>query len=160
MLNRNKVSIGLRAIAVYAAARGAVVLLLGCGVLRLLHKNLEEVAEELTEALHVNPGGKLSNLFLELASRTSDRTLWVLALGALVYAAVRCIEAYGLWHERDWAQWFELLSLTLYLAPELYWLLRHPTWFKWAVLVINLLIVVFLLTLRIRSASRPTVANR
>jgi uncharacterized membrane protein (DUF2068 family) len=115
--------------------------------------NLDELAERITEILHVNPEGKLSNLFVELASHTTDRTLWVLALGALVYAAVRWITAYGLWREREWAQWFELLSIALYLPPELYWLLRHPSWLKWGVLVTNLVILVFMLTLRVKSAT-------
>ena len=51
-------------------------------------------------------------------------------------------EAYGLWREREWAQWFSLLSTALYLPPELYWMLRHPSWLKCAVLVTN--IVIFL----------------
>lgn len=93
-------------------------------------------------------------MFVELANRTTDRTLWVLALGALVYAAVRWIEAYGLWKEWEWAQWFELLSIALYLPPELYWLLRHPSWLKWTVLVTNLAIFVFMLTLRLKSVRR------
>lgn len=89
----------------------------------------------------------LSNLFLELASHATDHTLWVLALAALVYAAVRSIEAYGLWQQREWAQWFELLSAALYLPEELYWLLRHPRLLAYGVLVTNIVIFVFMLSL-------------
>jgi uncharacterized membrane protein (DUF2068 family) len=162
-LNRNpsaKVSVGLRTVAVFEAAKGAIVLPIGCGVLHLIHKNLDDIAERITEVLHINPEGKLSNLFVELANHTTDRTLWVLALGALVYAAVRLITAYGLWREREWAQWFELLSIALYLPPELYWLLRHPNWLKWGVLVTNLVIFVFMLTLRVKFATSKTVSHR
>ena len=156
-VNRNpltKVSVGLRTVAVFEAAKGAIVLLLGWGVLRLIHKDLDEIAERITKDLHVNAEGKLSNLFIELANHISDRTLWLLALGALVYAAVRWVEAWGLWREREWAQWFELLSLAVYLPPELYWLLRHPSWLKWGVLIINLGILVFMLALRIEAVRR------
>jgi len=48
-----------------------------------------------------NPERTLSKLFIELATHTTDRLLWVLAIGALVYAAVRWIETYGLWRERE-----------------------------------------------------------
>ena len=162
-LSRNpsaKVSVGLRTVAVFEAAKGAIVLLIGCGVLHLIHKNLDDIAERIAEALHVNPEGKLSNLFVELANHTTDRTLWVLALGALVYAAVRWIQAYGLWQKREWAQWFELLSIALYLPPELYWLLRHPSWLKWGVLVTNLVIFVFMLTLRVKFANGQSASKR
>src|SRR5208283_742542 len=80
---------GLRTLAVFEVAKGAIVLLLACGVLPLIHKNLDEMASRVARLLHVNPEGKLSNLFIELASHATDRTLWVLALAALVYAAVR-----------------------------------------------------------------------
>jgi hypothetical protein len=70
--------------------------LLGCGVLDLSHNNLDDVAERLTEVLHVSSDGKLSKLFVELASHDTDGTLRVLALGAPAYAAARSIVAYGL----------------------------------------------------------------
>src|SRR5271165_399062 len=87
-----KRSVGLRTIAAFEAAKGGMVLLLGCGVLDLMHKNLDDVAERLTAILRVNPDGRLSRLFVNLASHATDRILWVLAIGAVVYAAVRWIE--------------------------------------------------------------------
>jgi uncharacterized membrane protein (DUF2068 family) len=156
-LDRNpsaNASLGLRTLAAFEAAKGAIVLLLGCGVLHLIARNLDDMAERVAEILHVHPEGKLSNLFVELASHTTDRTLWVLALAALVYAAVRFIEAYGLWHEREWAQWFWLLSTASYLPAELYWLLRHPSLLKCGVLVTNIVIVLFVLSLRVKAVRR------
>jgi uncharacterized membrane protein (DUF2068 family) len=141
----------LRAVAAFEAAKGGLALLLGCGVLHLIHHNVDDIAERLTEVLHVNPDGRLSNLFVELASHVTDRVLWVLAIGVLVYAAVRAIEAYGLWREREWAVWFELLSTALYLPPELYWLQRHPSWLKLGVLFTNILILLFMLILRVKA---------
>jgi uncharacterized membrane protein (DUF2068 family) len=80
----------------FEVTKAALVILLGCGLFHLMHKNLDEVAERVVQVLHINPEGKLSNLFFELASHTSDRNLWVLALGTLAYASVRLTEAYGL----------------------------------------------------------------
>jgi uncharacterized membrane protein (DUF2068 family) len=145
----SKRSAGLRAVAVFEAAKAVLILLVAFGVLTLIHKNLADIAERLTEALRVNPEGKLSNLFLNLANRATDKTLWVLAIGALVDATVRLIEAFGLWRGREWAQWFALLSGALYLPGELYSLLRHPSWLKWGVLVTNAGIVLFMLILRV-----------
>jgi len=149
----SKTSVALHTIAIFEVTKAAVVLLLGCGLFHLMHKNLDEVAERVVQVLHVNPEGKLSNLFFELASDSSDRNLWVLALGTLAYASVRLTESYGLWREREWAQWFSLLSTALYLPPELYWMLRHPSWLKCAVLVINIVILLFMLSLRVNGRS-------
>ena len=149
-----RATVGLRTLAFIEAAKGAIVLLLGCGVLRLIHNNLDDVAERLAEILRVHPDGKLSKLFVEVASHATDGTLWVLALGAMVYTAVRSIAAYGLWRNREWAQWFELLCTSLYLPAELYWLLRHPGWLRGGVLVTNLVIILFMLTLRVKAVRR------
>jgi uncharacterized membrane protein (DUF2068 family) len=147
-----KTSVALRTVAMFEATKGAIVLLLGCGLF-LLHKNLDDIIERVVHVLHVNPEGKLSNLFFELASHSSNRNLWVLALGTLAYGSVGLTEAYGLWREREWAQWFSLLSTALYLPPELYLLLGHPSWLKSAVLVTNIVIILFMLSLCLNARS-------
>jgi len=139
--------VGLRAVATVEATKGVLVLLLGFGLLSLIHKNLEDVAERLTEILRINPEGKLSSVFLNLANHATDKTLWVLATGALVYATVRAIEAFGLWRGREWAQWFALLSGALYLPGKMYSLLRHPSGLKWGVLVTNAVVIMFMAVL-------------
>jgi uncharacterized membrane protein (DUF2068 family) len=64
---------------------------------------------------------------------------------------VRLVEAFGLWRGREWAQWFALLSGALYLPGEMYSLLRHQRALKWAVLVVNTAIVLYMLILRVRA---------
>jgi uncharacterized membrane protein (DUF2068 family) len=149
----SKTSVVLRTIAMFEVTKAAIALLLGCGLFHLMHKNLDDVAERVVQVLHVNPEGKLSNLFFELASHASDRNLWVLALSTLAYASVISTEAYGLWREREWAQWFSLLSTALYVPPELYWMLRNPSWLKCAVLVTNIVMFLFMLSLCVNGRS-------
>ena len=52
---------GLRAVATFEAVKGVIVLLLGFGLLTLLHKDAESVAEDLLIHLHVNPDRRLSH---------------------------------------------------------------------------------------------------
>jgi uncharacterized membrane protein (DUF2068 family) len=151
-----KRSVVLRTIAMFEVTKAAIVILLGWGLF-LMHRNLADVAERVVQMLHVNPEGKLTNLFFELASHASGRNLWVLALSTLAYASMRSTEAYGLWREREWAQWCSLLSTALYLPPELYWMLRDPSWLKCAVLVINIVTFLFMVGLRVNR--RSTVAR-
>ena len=148
-----KTSAALRTIAMFEVIKAAVVLVLSCGLFHIMHKNLDEFAERVVQVLHVNPEGKLSNLFFELASHSSNRDLCVLALGTLAYASVSLTEAYGLWREREWAQWFSLLSTASYLPTELYWMLGHPSWLKCAVLIINIVIFLFMLRLCVNERS-------
>jgi uncharacterized membrane protein (DUF2068 family) len=103
-------TLALRSVVVFEAAKGLLVVLLGLGLLRLVHKNLDSFAEQLIRFLHVAPGGRLSNLFVTAAGKTTNKHLWVLAAAAVVYAVVRFAEAFGLWYDREWAEWFALLS--------------------------------------------------
>jgi uncharacterized membrane protein (DUF2068 family) len=155
-MHTSKTTLALRTVAVFEAAKGVVVLLLGLGLLRLMHKNLDEFAEQLIRFLHASPGGRLSDLFVTAANRTTDKSLWALAAAAAVYAVVRFAEAYGLWYAREWAEWFALLSGSMYLPWEAYSLLRHPLPVKWVILCANLAIVLYMLVLRVQAGATKT----
>ena len=158
-MHTSKKTVALRTVAVFEAAKGLIVLLLGLGLLRLVHKNLDEFAEQLIRFLHASPGGRLSNLFVTAADRATDKSLWALAAAALVYALVRFAEAYGLWLDREWAEWFALLSGGMYLPWEMYSLARHPHPVKWVILAGNIAIVLYMLVLRIQAGARKSAAR-
>jgi uncharacterized membrane protein (DUF2068 family) len=158
-MHTSKQTVALRGVAVFEATKGIIVLLLGLGLLRLVHKNLDEFAEQLIRFLHASPGGRLSNLFVHAADKTTDKGLWALAAAAMIYSLVRFAEAYGLWHAREWAEWFALLSGAMYLPWEAYSLLRHPHPIKWVVLLANLAIVVYMVVLRAQAGSQKVAAR-
>src|SRR5262249_7450810 len=82
--------------------------------------------------------------------------LWLLAIGALVHSAIHFTEAYGLWHQREWAEWFALLSGASYLPGELYSLLHYASRLKWSMLVANAVVVLFMLIIRLKSVRHST----
>ena len=152
----------LRAVASLELAKGMVVLLLGFGAVSLVHKDAWDVAETLLHFLHVNPDHHhYAQVFLNLADNVTDAKLWAMAAGAAAYSVVRFVEAYGLWRERTWAEWFALISGALYVPFEAYELVHRPTSIRLAVLLINLGIVFYMLYLRLsaRTESRMTEPN-
>jgi uncharacterized membrane protein (DUF2068 family) len=142
---------GLRAVAVFEAAKGTIVLLLGLGLLALLHKDVESFAEGLLAHLHINPDRRLSHAVLHAASRVTDGQLWGIAAAAVAYTSVRYAEAWGLWHRRVWAEWFALLSGALYLPWEIVKLIERPNLLHGSVFAGNLAIVVYMLCIRARA---------
>jgi uncharacterized membrane protein (DUF2068 family) len=147
---------GIRAVAVFEAAKGTVVIAAGLGLLSLLHRDAQHAAETIVRHLHLNPARHYPRVFIEAAAGTTSSRLWLLAAGAFAYSAVRFIEAYGLWHLRPWAEWFAILSGGLYLPVEIYGLVRHPTPVKAAILIGNAAIVGYLIHVRlaVRHADR------
>jgi uncharacterized membrane protein (DUF2068 family) len=146
---------GLRAIATFEAIKGLLAILLGLGLLTLLHKDVEQVAESLLLHLHIGEERRISHSLLRLAEHTTDARLWAIAGGALAYASVRFAEAYGLWHRRVWAEWFALLSGTLYLPLEIYKLVEHSSFVHWVVLLGNVAIVLYMGFVRLRACRGP-----
>jgi uncharacterized membrane protein (DUF2068 family) len=69
----------------------------------------------------------------------------MLAGFAMLYAAVRWIEAYGLWLGRRWAEWFAVASGVIYVPAELYELSRSVSWTKLLLLAANVCIVAYLI---------------
>ena len=124
------------------------------GLLSLVHKDAGAIAENFVRHLHMNPEHRFAHTLLHAAGTMTDARLWALAGGAAAYSTVRFVEAYGLWHARVWAEWFALLSGTLYLPWELYELVDKQTPLRWAVLGINLAIISYMLYIRL-DACRP-----
>ena len=149
---------GVRLVAVFEAAKGVLVLSAGFGLLSLVHHDLQATAERLVRHSHMNPAHHYPRIFIEAASRTNDSRLRSLAVLAFLYAAVRFIEAYGLWRIRVWAEWFAIIAGSLFLPIEVYEMFRRATWTRGIVLLINLGIVVYLVAVLL--ANRSAHADR
>jgi uncharacterized membrane protein (DUF2068 family) len=147
---RHRRRAALRAVATLELTKGLVVLLLGFGAVSMVHKDAWDTAEALLRFLHVNPDHHhYAQVFLNLADNVTDTKLWAVAAGAAAYSIVRFVEAYGLWLQRAWAEWFALISGALYVPFEAYEIERRITLIHVAVLVINLVIVFYMLYLRL-----------
>jgi uncharacterized membrane protein (DUF2068 family) len=159
-LDRRSSAAGLRAVAIFEAGKGVLVLGLGLGLLSLLHKDVESAAESLLAHLHLSQAEPLSRIFLEAASHTTDARLWGLAAAAVAYAAVRFTEAWGLWTRRVWAEWFALLSGALYMPWEILKIAERPNAFHFGVLAVNLAIVAYMAFVRVQACRLPPCENK
>ncbi len=140
---------GLRAVATFEALKGVIVLLLGLGILGLLHRDVEAAAESLLMHLHINPDRRLSHALINAATRMTDAGLWTIFSASIIYAGVRFTEAWGLWNRRVWAEWFALLSGTLYLPWEIFKVVERPNWLHLSVFLLNIAILLYILSIRI-----------
>jgi uncharacterized membrane protein (DUF2068 family) len=145
---------GLRAVATFEAAKGIGVLALGV-VLLFVHSHAEDYISSLLFHLHIDPDRAISHALLNAAQKLSDARLLTITAAMLSYVTVRFVEAWGLWNRRVWAEWFALLSGTLYLPWECLKLAERVDWERIGVLAINVVIVLYMLYVRIASCRPP-----
>ncbi len=151
---------GLRIVSIFEAMKGLLVLLTGFGVLAYIHTDLHLAAEQLVRYFHLNPASRYPRIFIDLAGHVTDGQLWLMALSALLYAVVRFVEAYGLWHERRWAEWFGLLLGGIYIPLELFEITRGVTWPKAVLLIVNVVIVGYLYAILYQSRHKRKHAGK
>jgi uncharacterized membrane protein (DUF2068 family) len=142
---------GLRTVAVVEAVKGAAVIALCVVLLSLLHRDLDLVVDHVTEWLRLNPDSRVADWFYELADRTTGRGIWTAVTVGMAYSMGRFVEAYGLWNQRHWAEWFAVISGAIYLPFELVALIAHPHWTKFVILAGNILVVLYILRILIEN---------
>jgi uncharacterized membrane protein (DUF2068 family) len=147
--------VGLRVVAAFEAFKGAIVLIAGFGLARLVHHDVEHVAERLVHRMHLDAAKRYPRIFLDLAANLSDGQLWALAALAMAYAAFRFAEAYGLGFGRRWGEWLAAASGGIYVPVEIYELGRGFSWFKLGALILNALVVAYMCHLLRRRAVVP-----
>ena len=131
----------VRAVALFEALKGIVVLAAATGLLSLLHHDLHAAAVILVKHAHLNPASRYPQIFLDAAAKLNDTNLLLLAAGAAMYSAIRLIEAYGLLRERAWAEVLAAASGAIYVPFEIFGLVRMPTWHAGVLLVLNAAVV-------------------
>lgn len=133
-------SLGLRAIAVFEIFKGGAVLI-AFFMVAAGRWTMASLMERITHYMHVRPEGRIGQF---LNGTIVHLEPGVLAWLAIAYMAVRFAEAYGLWKERHWGEWLAVFSAGLYVPAEIYELLRHFSYRKAGVLIVNIAIIIFL----------------
>lgn len=118
---------------------------MGILALALVHKNVWLIAETLLAAFHINTDRRSAQMFLNFADNITDARLWAVARIAFAYTVLRFAEAYGLWHERTWAEWVALVSGALLMPIEIRELLRGLTWIRGGMFLGNVAVILYML---------------
>ncbi|NTU68822.1 MAG: DUF2127 domain-containing protein [Chlorobiaceae bacterium] len=135
---------GLRAIAMFEAAKGLLVLMICLALFALFHGGTPVTVALLVRQLPFDPARHFPKIFGMVSAGISSGQLHLLVMIALLYTVMRFVEAYGLWFARSWAEWFALVSCSAFLPIEFYELAMGVTWIKLGFLSANLAIVSYI----------------
>ena len=142
--NRNK---GLLAIALFKWFKGALLIVLAFGLLKFLHRDVGEVAEDFANKLRVDPDNRYLGALLAKLNLLDDRKLEALSGLTFAYSALFLTEGTGLFFEKRWAEFLTIIATASFIPLELYELFKNPSLVKSFFLLINAGIVVYLVVI-------------
>ena len=137
-------------IGVFKLFKALLLIVVGIGAIRFLHKDVAQTVAHWTQVLRVDPNNRHVHQFLEKIFRVTPKQLRELSVGTFLYAGLFATEGVGLLLRRRWAEYFTIVTTGGLIPLEVYELARHFTIAKLVVLFVNAAIVVYLVS-RVRS---------
>ena len=126
--------------------KGVLLLLLGLGLLKLVHAEIATLFSLLIEALHLNADSHLIHGLVLKVDALQPHSVLVAGLISLGYAGLMVIEGVGLWLEFSWAAYLTVVSTSLLIPVEVYEIVDHVSFVRVGALALNLVIVGYLIT--------------
>ena len=137
---------GVAFIAGFKLVKGFLLLLVGLGLLKLVHAEIATLFSLLIEALHLHADSRILHALVLKVDALQPHTVLVMGVISLGYAGLLLIEGVGLWLEVSWAAYLTVISTSLLLPFELYEVLQRVSAFQIGALLLNLVIVVYLIS--------------
>jgi uncharacterized membrane protein (DUF2068 family) len=106
----------LQLIALFKLLKAALLIAVGAGALKLLHKDVAGAVEHWVELLKLDPNNHYVDTALEKASNITPYKIKELGLGSMIYAGLFLTEGIGLWFGKRWAEWLTVI-ITSSLIP-------------------------------------------
>ena len=135
----------VRLIALFKLLKAILLIAVGVGALKLLHRNVASVLDHWVAMLGLDLGNQYVGRALEKAADLNPNKIIGLGIVSFIYAGLFLTEGIGLWLLKRWAEWFTVIVTSSLVPVEVYEIHRHPTPVKILVLVINVAVVGYLL---------------
>src|ERR1700737_3491175 len=135
---------GIRLIAAFKLFKGLVLLAVGIGAVKLVHKDVAFEIERWADLFRVDPNNLYFQHLLERFSILDDRKLKELSVGTFFYSALLLTEGIGLLLAKRWAEYFTIIVTSSFIPLEIYEIVKRVSWAKLVVLLLNIVVVIYL----------------
>jgi uncharacterized membrane protein (DUF2068 family) len=137
---------GVKLIAAFKIFKGLVLLAVGIGAVKLLHKDIAVEVERWADIFRVDPHNRYLYSLLARFSVLNDRKLKELSIGTFFYAALLLTEGTGLLLAKRWAEYFTIIVTSSFIPLEIYELLKRVSAPRLIALLLNIAVVIYLVT--------------
>ena len=105
VIEPNKPTLGLRVIALFEGVKGALALALATALHLLAGQHEHPFMRSVIAYFHLADEGRSPHFIVSMLTHPDSLRLEMWTLLAVLYAALRFTEAYGLWLARRWGEW-------------------------------------------------------
>jgi uncharacterized membrane protein (DUF2068 family) len=144
-------------IGTFKILEGLLFVLLGLGVVRLLHRDIGDMLLRAAMALRLDPESHFVNLLLDQVQLLTPHKMRLISAGIFLKAGLDFVEGIGLALEQTWAEWLTIGLTASFLPWEIFEIAKRFTWVKVGVTLLNVLVLIYLLwvqQLRLRAHRR------
>jgi len=124
--------------------KGAILLLVALGALKLLHKDAASAVKHWVETIHVDPNNHyLAGLTQKVGALRAHKKV-LLTAGTFLYSGLFLTEGTGLLLQQHWAEYLAVVITGSFLPLEIYELTKHFSATKVVMIILNAAIVTYL----------------
>jgi uncharacterized membrane protein (DUF2068 family) len=135
---------GIRLIAAFKLFKGLVLLAVGIGAVKLLHKDMASELLRWADIFRVDPNNHYFQRLLERFSILDARKLRELSVGTFFYSVLLLTEGTGLLLGQRWAEYFTIIATSSFIPLEVYEIAKRASAAKLVVLLLNIVVVAYL----------------
>ncbi len=140
-----KAHAGLIWIGLMKLTKSLLFLAIAIGAIHMLHHDLSNAILNLAAKMRFDPESHFISLLLDQTAMINASRLREIGAFTLLYSALAMTEAVGLLLQKAWAEYFTLVLTFSFMPLECYEIYIHSTVWKWALVTINLIVVLYLL---------------
>lgn len=129
----------------FKVVKGLLLLLLGSGLLKLMHAEIATLFSLLIEALNLNADSRFIHTLVLKVDALQPNSVLLAGLISLGYAGILLVEGVGLWLEFTWASYLTVVSTGLLLPFEIFEVIEQVSMLRIGILLLNLIIVFYLI---------------
>src|ERR1051325_3195643 len=137
-------------IGTFKLVKALLLIVVGIGLLKYLHRDLAAVVMHWTRLLRVDPENRVVHGLLVKIFHATPKQVKELRAGTFIYAGLFSIEGIGLLLQKRWAEYFTIITTGGLIPLEIFEVAQHFSMPKVAVLAVNALILIYLVK-RVRS---------
>jgi uncharacterized membrane protein (DUF2068 family) len=136
---------GLIWIGLLKLSKSLLFLAIGIGAVRMLHRDIADTILDLADKLHFEAENRFVSILINQTAVLSEPRLREISFATFCYSALAMVEAVGLLLQKEWAEYFTTILTASFLPLEIYEIYLNSTPWKWALVISNLVILLYLL---------------